>query len=175
PSPGSDRMNLQRPSCARPPCASRRPSTSSVSRSAILLAGAAALAACSKEAGPVTNHPNFYVVSREDLPITVKEPGELQAVRETSVRSGVEGQATILYLVPEGSNVKTGDKLFELDVSEIVEKRSNQRITVEKARNAWEQARTAQDILESELTTKLNSAASQMRIAEMELDRKSVV
>ncbi|MCA8965822.1 MAG: efflux RND transporter periplasmic adaptor subunit, partial [Planctomycetes bacterium] len=137
----------------------------------LLLAVAAMTAACGEKAAPVTSDPNFYKVSREDLPITVKEAGELQAVRETSVRSQVEGQATILYLIPEGSNVKVGEKLFELDVSEIVEKRANQKITVEKARNAWEQARTAADILEKELTTKLNSAASQLRIAEMELEK----
>ncbi len=138
---------------------------------ALLLAFAATFAACGGESKSTANDPNFYVVSREDLPITVKEPGELQAVRETIVRSEVEGQATILYLIPEGSSVKQGEKLFELDVSELVEKRANQEISVEKARNAWEQARTAGEILEKELTTKLNSANSQLRIARMDLEK----
>lgn len=138
---------------------------------ALLLATAALLAACGGETKTVSNDPNFYKVTREDLPITVREPGELQAVRETIVRAEVEGQSTILYLIPEGSNVKQGEKLFELDVSELVEKRANQEISVEKARNAWEQARTAGDILEKELTTKYNSASSQLRIARMELEK----
>lgn len=138
---------------------------------ALLLASAAVFAACGGESKSNGNDPNLYVVSREDLPVTVKEPGELQAVRETIVRSEVEGQSTILYLIPEGSSVKQGEKLFELDVSELVEKRANQEISVEKARNAWEQARTAGEILEKELTTKLNSANSQLRIARMELEK----
>ncbi len=159
----------KRPSRLLPP--RRSPTPVNLLLAAAVMTVALLTTACGDKAAPVASDPNFYKVSREDLPITVKEPGELQAVRETSVRSDVEGQATILYLIPEGSTVKTGEKLFELDVSEVVEKRANQKITVEKARNAWEQARTAAEILEKELTTKLNSAASQLRIAEMELEK----
>jgi multidrug resistance efflux pump len=137
----------------------------------LLLAFAAALAACSQQEKPASADPNLYRVAREDLPITVKENGELQAVRETAVRSDVEGQATIIFLVPEGTTVKEGEKLVELDVSDLVEKRANQEIAVEKARSAWEQARTQRDILEKELTTKRNTAASRLRIAEMELEK----
>lgn len=137
----------------------------------LLLAVYSALAACSKTEVTPANDANLFRVVREDLPITVKEAGELQAVRETIVRSGVEGQATIIYLVPEGTNVKEGEKLVELDVSELVEKRANQEIAVEKARSARDQARAQLDILEKELTTKRNTAASRLKIAEMELER----
>jgi HlyD family secretion protein len=130
-----------------------------------------ALAACGDSPPSTQNDPNVYVVGREDLPITVKENGELQAVRETIVRSQVEGQATIIYLIPEGTSVQTGDKLVELDVSELVEKRASQEIAVEKARSALEQARTQRDILEKELTTKINTATSMLRIANMELEK----
>lgn len=137
----------------------------------LLLAVYSALAACSKTETTPANDANLFRVVREDLPITVKEAGELQAVRETIVRSGVEGQATIIYLVPEGTNVKEGEKLVELDVSDLVEKRANQEISVEKARSARDQARAQLDILEKELTTKRNTAASRLRISEMELER----
>jgi len=137
----------------------------------LLLAVYSALAACSKTEVTPANDANLFRVVREDLPITVKEAGELQAVRETIVRSGVEGQATIIYLVPEGTNVKEGEKLVELDVSDLVEKRANQEISVEKARSARDQARAQLDILEKELTTKRNTAASRLRIAQMELER----
>ncbi|MBL8725189.1 MAG: efflux RND transporter periplasmic adaptor subunit [Planctomycetes bacterium] len=127
--------------------------------------------ACSQQDQPKAADPNLYRVAREDLPITVKENGELQAVRETIVRSEVEGQPTIIYLVPEGSTVKEGEKLVELDVSDLVEKRANQEISVEKAKSAWEQARTQLEILEKELTTKRNTAASRLRITEMDLEK----
>lgn len=139
--------------------------------SALLFAAAASLAACGAEEKQSDNRVNLYRVSREDLPINVKEGGELVAVNELEVKSQIEGNATILSLVPEGTLVKKGDKLVELDVTELVEKRATQEIAVEKARNSLEQARTAQDILEKELQTSLNTAESQRQIAAMELQK----
>ena len=139
--------------------------------SALLFAVAASLAACGAEEKQSDNRVNLYQVSREDLPINVKEGGELVAVNELEVKSQIEGNATILSLVPEGTLVKKGDKLVELDVTELVEKRATQEISVEKARNALEQARTSQNILEKELQTSLNTAESQRQIAAMELQK----
>lgn len=132
---------------------------------------AALLGACQGEADTTAAAVNTYTVTREDLPITVKESGELVAMNETVVRSDVEGQSTIISLIPEGSRVEKGQKLVELDVSELVEKRANQEIAVEKARNALEQARTQKDILEQELRAKENTAVSLLKIAEMEVDK----
>jgi HlyD family secretion protein len=141
------------------------------SQAAVLLASVAFFAACQSEQTQTTSIVNTYTVSREDLPINVKEGGELVAVKETVVRSLIEGNATILSLIPEGTLVKTGDKLVELDVSSLVEKRASQEIAVEKARNALEQAKTAGNILEKELITKQNTADSKRQIAEMELEK----
>ncbi len=140
-------------------------------RVGLLLASVAALTACNSEKVKATETINTYTVSREDLPINVKEGGELVAVKETVVRSLIEGNATILSLVPEGSLVKPGDKLVELDVSSLVEKRSSQEIAVGKALNALEQAKTAGTILEKELITKRNTADSQRQIATMNLEK----
>lgn len=137
----------------------------------VLLVAAAALAACGGEEKKSDNRVNLYQVSREDLPINVKEGGELVAVNEVEVKSQIEGSATILSLIPEGTLVKKGDKLVELDVTELVEKRATQEIAVEKARNSLEQARTAQEILEKELQANLNTAESQRQIAAMELQK----
>lgn len=138
---------------------------------AFLLTTAAMLAACGGTETKSDNRVNLYSVSREDLPINVKEGGELVAVNEVEVKSQIEGSATILSLIPEGTLVKKGDKLVELDVTELVEKRATQEISVEKARNALEQARTAQEILEKELQANLNTAESQRQIAAMELQK----
>jgi len=138
---------------------------------ALLLTTAAMLAACGDGEAKSVNRVNLYKVSREDLPINVKEGGELVAVNEVEVKSQIEGSATILNLIPEGTLVKKGDKLVELDVTDLVEKRANQEIAVEKARNALEQARTAQEILEKELQANLNTADSQRQIAAMELQK----
>lgn len=129
------------------------------------------LGACSEQRPTTQGDPNLFRVVRDNLPITVKENGELQAIRETIVRSEVEGQRTIIFLAPEGSTVKQGDKLVELDVSDLVEKRATQGISVAKAENALNQARKEREILQKELTAKANTATSNLRIAEMQLER----
>jgi multidrug resistance efflux pump len=130
----------------------------------------ALLAACGGGGAPVTDL-NLFQVARADLPITVKENAELQALRETIVRSEVEGQSTIIFLIPEGTYVQQGEKLVELDVSELVEKRATQAISVAKAESALAQARKEKEILAKELTTKENTARSSLLIADMELDK----
>lgn len=141
------------------------------SRIAGLLACAATLAACQGEDETTASVVNTYTVSREDLPINVKEGGELVAVNETVVRSQLEGNATILSLIPEGTAVKKGDMLVELDVSGIEKELASQEIAVEKARNALEQAKTQQEILEKQLETNRTTAESQQKIAAMELQK----
>jgi len=138
----------------------------------LLLGTLAALSACDGSTNSAqTQDPNLFRVKRDDLPITVRENAELQALRETLVRSEVEGQSTIIYIIPEGSLVKQGEKLAELDVSELVEKRANQGISVAKAEASLTQARKEKEILEKELTTKTNTAASNLKITEMELEK----
>jgi HlyD family secretion protein len=139
---------------------------------ASLLGFAALFAACGgDDAAQQAAEANKFTVRRDDLPITVRENAELQALRETIVRSDVEGQSTIIYIVPEGTVVKQGERLVELDVSELVEKRANQAISVAKADAALTQAKKEKEILEKELSTKRNTASSNLRIAEMELEK----
>lgn len=138
---------------------------------AALLALATLLAACGGTTSNAAADAKLFEVRRDDLPITVRENAELQALRETLVRSEVEGQSTIIFIVPEGTQVKQGEKLVELDVSELVEKRANQAISVAKAEAALTQARKEKEILQKELSTKLNTALSNLRIADMELEK----
>lgn len=110
-------------------------------------------------------------IEPRDLQITVKENAELQAQRETVVRSEVEGQATIIFLIEEGKIVQQGEKLVELDASELIDKRANQGITVAKAEAGLAQAQKALEILQKELTAKRRTAESNLRIAELELEK----
>ena len=137
-----------------------------------LLGCAVLLAACGDgEQAQQIIDANSFTVRREDLPIAVRENAELQALRETIVRSEVEGQATIIFIAPEGQLVKQGERLVELDVSELVSKRATQAISVAKADAALKQARKEKEILEKELRTKTNTANSNLTIAEMELEK----
>src|SRR4051812_32241673 len=57
----------------------------------------------------------YHEVKRGDFLISVVEGGTIEAVNEVFVRSDVEGTARIITIVPEGSYVKKGQLLIELD------------------------------------------------------------
>ena len=61
----------------------------------------------------------YYPVKRSDFMISIVEGGTLKAVHEVTVRSEMEGVARILSIVPEGTVVKKGDMLVELDSSDL--------------------------------------------------------
>ncbi len=130
-----------------------------------------ALPACGDQPAAAAGSPNLFEVVRRDMQITIKENAELQALRETYVRSELEGQATIISIVPEGSTVKQGDKLVELDSSELIDKRDNQGITVAKAEAALAQAAKSLEILQKELVAKRTTAESGLLISQMELEK----
>ena len=109
-----------------------------------------------------------YVVGRGDLKISIREKAEIQAAQQVTVTSKVEGRTTLIYLAPEGSVVETGERLAQLDVSSLEEKRSRQAISVAKAEAALLQARKSLEIMEEDLAAERNSAENKLRIAELE-------
>ncbi|MFT4538169.1 MAG: HlyD family secretion protein [Planctomycetota bacterium] len=110
-------------------------------------------------------------VKRRDLLISVRERGELHAAQDTRVSSKLEGRNTLIFLVPEGSVVKAGDKVAELDVGQIEEKRNSQAIAVAKAEAALEQAEKNFEIMEMELEASEATAASRQQIAKMRYEK----
>ena len=82
------------------------------------------------------NDSELYVlkpVQRGPLVINVLEAGSIKPQEQIILKSGVEGRRSIIYLIPEGSFVKKGDLLVELDVSELETKRGDQVIVVQNA------------------------------------------
>lgn len=132
-----------------------------------LLAAIIALTACSGGDDQALDPSLIHEVERIDLRITIREQGEMQASTNKRVRSEIEGQATINFLIPEGSVVKKGQLIAKLDVSEIEERRANQAIQVAKAKAALDQAEKNLEILDKQLRVQENNAASRLEIAEM--------
>lgn len=108
---------------------------------------------------------------RGDLVMTVRERGEVKAARDTRVSSELEGHATLIYLIPEGSLVAAGERVAELDVSAIEEKRSLQAISVAKAEASLEQARKTMEVVEKELQAATRTAETRQQIARLRLHK----
>jgi multidrug resistance efflux pump len=128
-------------------------------------------AACGGGDGEGVDPALIRVVERGDLVITVRERGEIRAARDTRVSSSLEGRATLIHLVPEGTVVQAGDRVAELDVSAIVEKRAQQAIAVAKAAAALEQAQKTVEIVEKELQAAWRTAETRVQIARLRKEK----
>jgi multidrug resistance efflux pump len=73
-------------------------------------------------------------VRKSDLVISITEDGNVESAHNVDIKCEVQGGATILWLIPDGTTVKKGDELARLDSSLIEEKIDQQKITYEKAR-----------------------------------------
>ncbi len=113
----------------------------------------------------------MHVVQRGPLRIAVREAAELQAAVETEIKSEIEGRTTIIYLIPEGTSVKKGERIVELDVSDLEERRANQGISVERAKASLVNTQQDNEILEKELAAADAQASSQVEIAEIDLEK----
>ncbi len=113
----------------------------------------------------------YYEVRRGDFTVSVVEGGTLAAVNEVSIRSEVEGTARIIYIVPEGSFVKKGDLLVELDSAQAQDQVNQQRINTEKASNAVVTARLTLDIQRSQTNSDISAARLKLDLAKLDLEK----
>lgn len=125
------------------------------------------LAACGGADRGAVDPSLIHTVARGDLVITVRERGEVEAAVNTKVVSEVEGRATLIHLVKEGSVVKAGDVLATLDTSAIAEKRAEEEIDVAKAEAGVLQARKNVEIMEKEMRATESARESQLEIARL--------
>lgn len=72
-----------------------------------------------------------FLVDRGPLSITITESGTIKSRDQFIVKSEVEGRTSIIYVIDEGSVVKKGDLLVELDSSELQDRLVDQQIQVE--------------------------------------------
>jgi hypothetical protein len=82
------------------------------------------------------------------LMISVVEPGVLEASVVSSAVCRVEGQATIIKILPEGTIARKGDVVCELDSAGLRERLSEQQTAAERAEAAYQNARLAREAAE---------------------------
>ena len=70
-----------------------------------------------------------FAARRGPLTISVSESGTIKAREQEVIKSQVEGQTQIIFLVPEGTRVKKGELLVELDTSSLEDKTVEQPAT----------------------------------------------
>ncbi len=113
----------------------------------------------------------YHEVKRGNLLISVVEGGSLQAVSEVSIRNMVEGTGRIIRIAPEGTFVKKGDLLVELDSSSAQDQVNQQEITVRRADLELLQARKELEIAASQTNSDFTAANIQLELAKIDLEK----
>ncbi|HEY1174297.1 MAG TPA: efflux RND transporter periplasmic adaptor subunit [Verrucomicrobiae bacterium] len=113
----------------------------------------------------------YHTVKRGDFLISVVEGGSIKAVNEVVVRSELEGNAPILSIVKEGTYVKKGDLLVELDSADLKDRLTQQEITTESAQFAYVQSKEALTIQKSLGDSAVKDAELALELAKDTLEK----
>jgi RND family efflux transporter MFP subunit len=116
----------------------------------------------------------LFAVKPGSLRVEVVERGSLESAQDADVVSAIEGEATIVFVLPEGSRVKKGEIVCELDSSRVREQLADQDVATKKAHGDFEAARSEVELAEDErqafelVTMPLQQKALEGRIEEGE-------
>ncbi len=108
-------------------------------------------------------------VRRMDLDIVVEKGGSIEAAKKREIRSEVWGENRIIYLIPEGTQVKKGDVLVRLDSSQLEERLTQQEIAYQTALANKIQAEEEYEIQVSQNESDIAQAELALEFAIMDL------
>ena len=137
----------------------------------LLIAVIAGVAVTFRTRKPVVQANSFYIVKRGDFLVSLVEGGTLRAVQELIIRNELEGATTIVSVVPEGTTVKQGDLLVELDSSALKEKIANQEVTVQNSEGAYGRAKEDLEIQRLTMDAAVKDAALKVEFAISDLEK----
>jgi HlyD family secretion protein len=113
----------------------------------------------------------LYTIQKGQLVIGIDENGTIKSQDQEVIKSKVEGKTTILTVVAEGTHVKKGDLLIEMDSSSLVDQQVTQKIAVQTAEAAFVNAREALAIGESQTQSDMELAALTLNFAKQDLKK----
>jgi len=150
----------------------RRPRTRSLIAAAVIVVGVPVAYLLAK-APEATDATVVAQAKRGEFRVTVTTSGELRAIKFVQINVPQNAQQANQYqmkissIVPEGTVVKEGDVVAELDRSGIASRASDVSLALQKAQAVYEQA-----MLDS--TLNLSKAREDMRTMELTLEEKKL-
>jgi multidrug efflux pump subunit AcrA (membrane-fusion protein) len=112
------------------------------------------------------------------LRLTIVERGALESADNRDVvcrvKAGTKGStvaSTIKWVIDDGTQVKQGQLLVELDDSGLQEQQKTEKITLDGARAAWIQAEEGYKIVVSQNQSDIQTAKIAIELAELDLEK----
>jgi HlyD family secretion protein len=113
----------------------------------------------------------YFKVTQNDFLVSITEGGNLEAVNEVIIRNEVEGSSRIVYIIPEGSLVKKGDLLVELDSADAMEKLNQQEIAFARSNADYVQAENTLEIQKSIIQSDIDASQLSLDFAIIDLEK----
>lgn len=135
---------------------------------ALAATGLAAWAGLSGSTEKESSVSSFHRVERSPFTISLPTGGALEAVDRVTVRNLIPGRTEIISLVKEGTIVKKGDLLIELDAKGIEDQLSAAEIAYQQAVFAYSEQEERFEVLESDNALKLRDAELAVELAKQD-------
>ena len=110
-----------------------------------------------------------YSVASATLSIALSVDGELKPKDQNEIKNEVEGQSTILSILPESTRVKKGDLIVELASDQLVERLETEKIELRRAEAESQGAAEDLEITRNQNASDLKKAQLDLEVAELEL------
>jgi HlyD family secretion protein len=110
-----------------------------------------------------------FTAKRGPLTISVVESGTIKARDQLIIKNELEGRTSIITLVREGTRVKKGDLLVELDASTLQDSKIDQEIRVQNTEATYINAKENLAIVSSQADSDVNKADLTLAFAKQDL------
>jgi HlyD family secretion protein len=142
-----------------------------VAAALLVLAAAWGLGALSGEEGSASDDFGAAPVMRGPLRINVVERGNLEAADSVTLKSEIEGQTTVLWLIEEGTQVQPGELLAELDTANLVDRRVQQEIQVQNSEASFIKAEQSHAIQLSQNESDIANSVRELEFSHIDLKK----
>jgi HlyD family secretion protein len=122
------------------------------------------------KSGPALNGPT-YQVKRGPLSISFVVSGTVKAREQAVIKNEVEGRTTIISVIPEGTRVKKGELLIELDASTLTDQQIDQEISVQNSEASYISAKENQAVVENQAKSDIDLARLTLDFARQDLEK----
>lgn len=112
-----------------------------------------------------------FPAKKGPLTISVLETGTIKARQQEIIYNQLEGRTSIVWIIPEGTPVKKGDLLVELDSSTLTDRKIDQEIRVRNAEASLVNAKENLEVIKNQALSDVNEAELNLLFAQQDLKK----
>lgn len=137
----------------------------------LLLMPACAAPGCSLGKASEATEGGTAAAAMGDLVVTVTDGGTLRAAESIDIISRVEGNATVLWVIEEGTQVQKGDVLVRLDPTDLNERKTKEEIDLANQQASAKAAESDLNITRDRAVSEISKAELAVRFAEIDQEK----